>query len=140
MADYKTIHGIKVKSYTTDPDNIIEGQVWYDKTNKVLQFETPNVTSTGAWRTAGTMNQDRRRISGAGIQTAALAISGTKDPPYYANVEQYDGASWTEIGDVNTAREEHASAGTVTAAITYGGNRNASPKVHGFVEVWNGSS
>ena len=39
MADYKTIHGIKVKSYTTDPDNIIEGQVWYDKTNKVLQFE-----------------------------------------------------------------------------------------------------
>ena len=37
MADYKTIHGTVVKSYTTDPDNPIEGQVWYDKTNKVLR-------------------------------------------------------------------------------------------------------
>ena len=26
MADYKTIHGEKIKSYTTDPDNILEGQ------------------------------------------------------------------------------------------------------------------
>ena len=98
MADYKTIHGTTVKSYTTDPDNPIEGQVWYDKTNKVLQYQIPNVTTAGVWRTTNSMNQDRRRISGAGIQTAALAISGTKDPPYYANVEQYDGTSWTACG------------------------------------------
>ena len=42
MSDYKTIHGTLVRSYTTDPDNPIEGQVWYDKTNKVLQFQHPN--------------------------------------------------------------------------------------------------
>ncbi len=56
MADYKTIHGTTIKSYTTDPDNIIEGQVWYDKTNKVLQFQIPNTTSAGAWRTGGSLN------------------------------------------------------------------------------------
>ena len=47
MADYKTIHGTLVRSYTADPDNPIDGQVWYDKTAKTLQFEIPNVTSAG---------------------------------------------------------------------------------------------
>ena len=79
MADYKTIHGIKVKSYTTDPDNPIDGQVWYDKTNKVLQFETPNLTTAGAFRTGGDINTPRQSGGGFGIQTSALMFGGT--PP-----------------------------------------------------------
>ena len=37
MADYKTIHGTLVRDYTTNPDNPIEGQVWYNETDKVLK-------------------------------------------------------------------------------------------------------
>ena len=77
MADYKTIHGTTVKSYTTDPDNPIEGQVWYDKTNEVLQYQHPNVTSAGAWRTQANMNNARNGMWGAGIATAALAFGGS---------------------------------------------------------------
>ena len=51
MADYKTIHGVNLRDYTTDPDTLIEGQVWYDKTNKVVQFFHNSVTAAGAWRT-----------------------------------------------------------------------------------------
>ena len=89
MADYKTIHGFKVKSYTTDPDNIIEGQVWYDKTNKVLQFQIPNTTSTGAWRTGGSLNTSRTQVQGAGAnQNAALAFGGDNGP-VTANTEEW---------------------------------------------------
>ena len=49
MADYKTIHGVNLRDYTTDPDTLIEGQVWYDKTNKVVQFFHNNVTTAGSW-------------------------------------------------------------------------------------------
>ena len=59
MADYKTIHGTLVRSYTTDPDNLITGQVWYDKTNKVLQFQAE---AAGAWATGGNLNTARTQI------------------------------------------------------------------------------
>ena len=57
MADYKTIHGTTIKSYTTDPDNPIDGQVWYDKTNEVLQYQIPNFVS--AWATSTAVNTGR---------------------------------------------------------------------------------
>ena len=76
MADYKTIHGTTIKSYTTDPDNLIEGQVWYDKTNKVLQFETPNITTAGAWRTGNSLNVAKQQAGQTGSQTSALAFGG----------------------------------------------------------------
>ena len=47
MADYKTIHGTTVKNYTNDPDNPIEGQVWFDETAYALQYQIPNVTAAG---------------------------------------------------------------------------------------------
>ena len=121
MADYKTIHGINVKSYTTDPDNIIERQVWYDKTNKVLQFEIPNVSSAGAWRTGGNLNQARTNLSGAGTRDAALGFGGQVSSTLYANTEQYNGGSWTEVSDLNTARYALGGNGTYTSALGYGG-------------------
>ena len=52
MSDYKTIHGTKVRSYTTDPDNPITGQVWYDKTINVLQFQAAGAASLSVFRGA----------------------------------------------------------------------------------------
>ena len=99
MSDYKTIHGISIRDYTTDPDNLIVGQVWFDKTNKVLQFQAEGA---GAFSTGGNMNTARRRMPGVGTQTAALVISGTADPPVYAQVESYNGSAFSEVADVNT--------------------------------------
>ena len=130
MADYKTIHGTTIKSYTTDPDNLIQGQVWYDKTNKVLQFQGQGA---GAWSTGGTMNTARRLMGGVGTSTAALGFGGT--PPQTAKTEQYDGSSWTEVGDLNAGRFEMGSAGTYTAALCSGGDPDTAA-----TETWNGSS
>ena len=74
MADYKTIHGTKIRTYTTNPDNPIEGQVWYNDTDNVLKFQFPNRTSS--WRTGNNMNTARFRLMGAGTQTAGLATGG----------------------------------------------------------------
>ena len=75
MANYKTIHGTTIKSYTTDPDNPIEGQVWYDKTNKVLQFQIPNL-STGAWRTGNSLGTARYYQGSAGLYTSGIVFGG----------------------------------------------------------------
>jgi hypothetical protein len=62
MADYKTIHGVNLRDYTTDPDTLIEGQVWYDKTNKVVQFFHNNATTAGSWRTGNDLTTERTKL------------------------------------------------------------------------------
>ena len=118
MADYKTIHGTLVRSYTTDPDNPIEGQVWYDKTNKVLQFQVPNVTTAGAWRTGNNMNTAKSSRVGGGTQTAGIVFGGE---PATGITETYDGTSYTEVADMNTGRSDFGGNGTQTSALGFGG-------------------
>ena len=86
MADYKTIHGVNLRDYTTDPDTLIEGQVWYDKTNKVVQFFHNNVTTAGSWRTGNNLTSGRSELAGAGTQTSALMFGGT---PNTGKTESY---------------------------------------------------
>ena len=103
MSTYKEIHGKKIRNYTTNPDNPITGEVWYNTTDNVLKFQYPNTTTSGSWATS--LNNTQRRLAGAGSYTAALAITGTADPPLYANTELFNGAVG-QVNDVNTAREE----------------------------------
>ena len=138
MADYKTIKGVKVQTYSTDPDNPIEGQVWYDNTAQTLQYQVPNKNAAGSWRTGNNMNTGRGQVSGSGTaQTAALAFLGYTDGSYTpSNIcESYDGTSWTEIADLNTARYGSGESGSQTSAIVFGGT----PVVVSN-ELWNGSS
>ncbi len=83
MAEYKEIHGTKIRNYTTNPDNPIVGEVWYNDTDNVLKFQYPNTTTAGSWRTGGNLNTDRYRgaASSAGTQTASLYFGGQSDPP-----------------------------------------------------------
>ena len=138
MADYKTIHGINVKSYTTDPDNIIEGQVWYDKTNKVLQFEAPNITSAGAWRTGGNLNQGRSHSQGGGGVSNSSAMWAGGYPGYYNNTELYDGATWTEVNNLNTGKGFGTTSGTQTSAIFAGGTTSTATLSE--AETWDGTN
>ena len=76
MAEYKGIHGTKIQNYTSDPDNPITGQVWYNDTNQVLKFQYPNVTTSGTWRTGGNVNTARFALGSMGTQDAALGAGG----------------------------------------------------------------
>ena len=143
MADYKTIHGTTVKNYTNDPDNPIEGQVWYDETAATLQYQIPNVTTAGSWRTGNAMNTARGISAGAGTQTAGIVFGG-KTPPnsYVGNTEFYDGTSWTEQGDLNTSRYESAAAkaGTQTASLCIGGATSGPDNYYAVCETFDGTS
>jgi hypothetical protein len=81
MAEYKEIHGTKIRNYTTNPDNPITGEVWYNDTDNVLKFEYPAVTTSGSWRTANSINTARQSGYGFGTYTSAIMIGGT--PPDY---------------------------------------------------------
>ena len=134
MADYKTIHGTKVRSYTTDPDNPITGQVWYDKTNKVLQFQA---SGTASWSTGGNLNTARAALmGGAGTQIAALKFGGRS--PNVANCEKYDGTSWTEVADMNSARSQGGGSGVQTSALAYAGETDANTR--DLTESWNNTA
>ena len=120
MTSYKEIHGTKVEVRDDDPANPVNGPVWYNS-QTLKGFK---LNPTGAFSTGGNMNTSRRRMPGVGTQTAALVISGTADPPVYAQVESYNGTAFSEVGDVNTSREEHAAGGTQASAIVFGDKPN----------------
>ena len=98
MANYKDIHGGTVQNFAGDPPAPINGQVWYDSTNR--DFHYLSEVTTGAWATGGNLNTARFYIQGAGTQTAALGFAGGKGPPSppKTNIcESYNGSSWSEV-------------------------------------------
>ena len=131
MSTYQGIRGLKVRDYTTNPDDPLEGQLWYNKTDQVGKYQIPN--QTASWRTAASLNTGRGYMSGCGTQTAALAFAG-EAPPRSALTESYNGTAFTEVGDLNHAKEGAAPAGTATAALAAAGDPAAK------AETWNGSS
>ena len=123
MAEYKEIHGTKIRNYTTNPDNPIVGEVWYNDTDNVLKFQYPDATTAGSWRTGNNFNttgSSGRGDGTQGAQDAALAVAGNNGG-YFANVESYNGTNWTEVNDLNTTRAFTATFGLNPATITAGG-------------------
>ena len=57
MAEYKETHGTKIQNYTSDPDNPLTGQVWFNATDNALKFQYQGVYS--AWSTGGNLNNER---------------------------------------------------------------------------------
>ena len=47
MATYLGTHGTKVQDYTTDPDNPITGQVWYNQTANTIKVEATTTAGAG---------------------------------------------------------------------------------------------
>ncbi len=104
MATYKESVGTTVVNYAGDYPGAVEGELWYDSTNKDFKYQYPNVTSAGSWSAGNSMNTAREQLAGNGLQTNALAIGGMTTTEV-ANTESYDGTSWTEVNDLNTARD-----------------------------------
>ena len=100
MATYKEIIGTNIEVVSSDPSDPVAGQVWYNTTTDELKARQSFVGQ--AWGTGGALNTARQGLSGAGIQTAALAFGGsTPVGADFNNTEQYDGTSWTEVNDTN---------------------------------------
>ena len=83
----------------------------------------------------GTMATARNLLSGAGIQTAALAITGYTGTAVTNATEEYDGSTWTAGGNVGSTRYNVGAAGTQTAGLAFGGSGTSSA-----TEEYDGSS
>ena len=135
MSNFKTLKGLYIKHVSSDPSNLIEGQIWYNTTTQTIKV-APEIS---AWASGGNLGTGRYVLAGAGTQTAGLTFGGADSPvtAYNAETEEYDGSSWTESGDLGTARRSLASAGTQTAALAFGGGGGTTPHASNPFTIFN---
>ena len=137
MGTYKEIKGTHIVSVTSDPPSPVNGQMWYNSTDKVMKGFTSS--PAGTWSTAANMNTARHSgIASAGANAEAALGFGGGPPPApgaVAITESWNGSAWTEVADLNTARALAGGAGNYTSAIAAGGDQYS-----GTSESWNGSS
>ena len=122
MSTYRTLKGYNIKSFTTNPTNLKEGQIWYNSTQGGVKV-SPNVTA-GAWSSGANIPKVFQQPGSSRLGTQnAMAIYGAGPYPATSNETlEYDGSSWTAGGDMNTARTiVNGSTGTLTAALAFGG-------------------
>ena len=118
MTDYKTIHGKKIKIFSTDLDNAeSEGQIFYSGTDN--EFKTS--IATAAFHSGAPLSTARGHAGGGGTQTAGIYFGGAPDSNA---TENYNGTGWSTGGNLNTGRETLGGAGTQTAALAFCGNKN----------------
>ena len=135
MTDFRTIRGLYIKHVSSDPSNLVEGDIWYNTSTLTLKI-APEIV---AW-SSGTAMPVAQRGAGAGIQTAAFVTGGpTPASARVVTTNEYDGSSWTAGGDINTARNYHSAAvqSTLTAGLIFGGK---APGFTGVTEEYDGSS
>ena len=119
MSTYKKEVGTAVQNFAGNYPGAVDGQLWYDSTNKDFKYQYLNVTSAGAWSTGGSLNTVRRGAAGAGTKTAGLAFGG--EDPTRTKVEEYDGSAWTNVTAKSTPTAFAAGTGIQTAALSLGG-------------------
>ena len=92
MSTYRALKGYSIKSVSSDPANINEGQIWYNNSAKVLKLH-PKIL---AFSSGGTVPQIVRGGGSGGTQTAAWIAGGLQYPGDTKNKTwTYDGSSWT---------------------------------------------
>ena len=134
MANYKEIHGQKMKVLSSDPLTPSPGDFWYNSTDYQVKGYY-DVTIPSTWVSGGNMGTSRHGLGGCGTQTAGLGFGGYVGPTTTAT-EQYDGSAWTAGGNLSTERYNMASAGTQTAGLAFGGTpggENATEEYDGSV-------
>ena len=142
MATYKEIRGTHIVSVTSDPPSPVNGQMWYNSTERVVKGFTSS--PAGTWATGNDMNGSPPSSinSGGGsngTQTSGIAVATTNPTPT-GETELFNGTSWTEVADLNQARRGLGVCASVnTSAVAFGGE--ASPNsYYTNNESWNGSS
>ena len=122
MATYKGTVGTTVVNYAGNYPGAVDGELWYDSTNKDFKYQYTNVTAAGSWRTAGNMNTARNNMGSAGADNTSALVFGGAPPgnPAPALTEFYNGSSWTEVNDLNTGRFGLAGDGSIHSCYSNG--------------------
>ena len=124
MSNFKTLKGLYIKHVSSDPSNLIEGQIWYNTTTQTIKV-APQIS---AWASGGNLNDARGELAGSGILTAGLVAGGPVPSTISQNTEEYNGSSWTEGEDMTVPRGCMGNmAGTQTASFIVGGRPSGSP-------------
>ena len=133
MSIYRTLKGYSVKATEDDPDNVKEGQIWYESTEEVIKL-APKI---GAWASGGNVNTARRQSTGAGTQTASIIAFGLGDG--FSNAtEEYDGSSWANQNNAPFAVYNAAGGGTQTAFVATGGDLG--PAINAVTAEYDGTN
>ena len=141
MADYRAIKGLHIQNVSSDPSNLVAGDIWYNSTLGKLRGAK---LAAGSWATGGNLNATKKGQGGGGTQTAAILAGGTK-PPGNTDInesEEYDGSSWTEGSNLNQSRGWiDCGGGTQTAGWLAGGQDGNPPNPnYDNNEHYNGTS
>ena len=139
MSTYQGIRGLKVRDYTTNPDDPLEGQLWYNKTDQVGKYQIPNLLAS--WRTSIPINTARASQGQSSSQsaTSALVFGGDDPSGKVALSESWNGSTWSETNDLTTARAGGAGSGeSSTSALLATGETSTANVAN--VETWNGTS
>ena len=140
MTTYKEIKGTQIQVLSSDPTNLVDGQVWYNSTDQAVKaavFSADTVTSGGNYP------ETLYQAGSAGVQTAALGYGGRPNNNRTTGSYSYNGSNWTSTPSLNSARSVFQSSfGTSTSAIAVNGQGPPSspPVFVDFVEEFNGSS
>ena len=120
MSDFKTLKGLYIKHVSSDPSDLIEGQIWYNTTTQ--RFKASPLIS--AWSSGGNYPISADGVRGAGLQTAAFGVGGDSSggSTVLNTCAEYDGSSWTAGGNYVTTVLNAGTCGTQTAGLAFGGN------------------
>ena len=141
MSTFKNIRGQNIRSLSSDPSPISNGDIWYNSTSQTLKGVVP----VSAWASGTALPANRYRLTSFGTATAGVIAGGSTNPPgaqpsTTATLE-YDGTTMSSGGALGTARRGLASAGVLTAGIVFGGSGGSSDSnVNNESEEYNGTS
>jgi len=133
MPDFRTLKGLFIKHVSSDPSNLVEGDIWYNSTTRTLKC-APLI---GAWSSGEDVNTARRQSKGAGTQTAMI-IMGGYGPAFSNATEEYDGTDWTSATNAPFAVYNAYGGGTQTAFVVTGGDLG--PAVNAVTAEWDGTN
>ncbi|MDB4614315.1 hypothetical protein OAH18_01365 [bacterium] len=97
------------------------GQVYYNSGSNAFKV-TEQPVPGGSWSSGGSLNDGRSSLTGIGIQTAVVAVSGQDSTTsLIASVEEYNGSVWAEVNNTPVTLKYHGAGGILTAGWIAGG-------------------
>ena len=136
MPDFRTIRGLYIKHASSDPSNLVEGDIWYNTTTQPLKI-APQLP--GTWAAGENVPAAVRDNGGFGTTTAAAYFGGYKASASAKQDEtfEYDGTDYAAGGDLPNIRSQVKGFGTQTAGVCVGGQPTP---VLSLSEEYNGST
>jgi hypothetical protein len=106
MANYKSIKGFEIQSRSSDPDNPIVGDLYYNTSAGAFKAVGAGGAPIGTWASGTAMSTTRQQAASAQIApTTAGQVAGGGGPgSLTTNNEQYNGSAWSEVAELTTGR------------------------------------